>query len=81
MRLQLLRLERFVESLPCWLCFVAVNSILTIFYLIVNHQKDKKFTDCGEPFEHLNGKMSLEMTIKKQTKWPKILGINAPGMK
>ena len=32
-----------------------------------------KFTDCDKKFKHLNGKCSLEMTIKKQPLWAIIL--------
>lgn len=31
----------------------------------------KSFTDCGEPFKHLNGKCSLEKTLKRNAKLPK----------
>ena len=36
-------------------------------------RRTKKFTDCGQKFKHLNGKCSLEMTIKKQPLWAIIL--------
>jgi transposase-like protein len=32
-----------------------------------------KFTDCDQKFKHLNGKCSLQMTIKKQPLWAEIL--------
>jgi hypothetical protein len=45
-------------------------------------RRTKNFTDCDKPFKHLNGKCSLEKTLKKDQKWPSILGIkfakNAP---
>jgi len=45
----------------------------------------KTFTDCQKPFKHLNGRCSLSQTLKKDQKWPSILGIkftkNAPEMK
>lgn len=41
-------------------------------------RRTKPFTDCGSKFKHLNGKCSLEMSIKKQAPWPEILGIKAP---
>jgi transposase-like protein len=48
-------------------------------------RRTKIFTDCDEPFKHLNGKCSLEKTLKKDHKWPSILGLktpkNAPEMK
>ena len=36
-------------------------------------RRTKKFTDCDQKFKHLNGKCSLEMTIKKQPLWAIIL--------
>ena len=44
-------------------------------------RRTKPFTDCNTKFKHLNGKCSMEMTIKKQAKWPEILGVQAPNMK
>lgn len=41
-------------------------------------RRTKPFTDCGSKFKHLNGKCSLEMSIKKQAEWPEILGVKAP---
>jgi len=45
-------------------------------------RRTKSFTDCDIPFKHLNGKCSFEKTLKKDQKWPSILGIkslkNAP---
>lgn len=41
-------------------------------------RRTKPFTDCGPRFKHLNGKSSLQMSIKKQADWPDILGIKAP---
>lgn len=41
-------------------------------------RRTKPFTDCGPKFKHLNGKSSLQMSIKKQAKWPEILGVKAP---
>ena len=38
-------------------------------------KRTKNFTDCQNPFKHLNGKCSLEKTLKKDQKWPDILGI------
>lgn len=38
-------------------------------------RRTKTFTDCGPTFKHLNGLCSLELTIKKQAKWPEILGL------
>ncbi len=41
-------------------------------------RRTKPFTDCGPKFKHLNGKCSLEMSIKKQAEWPEIYGVKAP---
>ena len=41
-------------------------------------RRTQPFTDCDLKFKHLNGKSSLQMTIKKQADWPEILGIKAP---
>lgn len=41
-------------------------------------RRTKSFTDCGPKFKYLNGKCSLEMSIKKQATWPEILGVKAP---
>ena len=41
-------------------------------------RRTKPFTDCGTKFRHLNGKCSLQMSIKKQAHWPEILGVHAP---
>lgn len=38
-------------------------------------RRTKPFTDCEEPFKHLNGKSSLEVALKKDGKFPEILGI------
>jgi len=35
----------------------------------------KPFTDCKEPFKHLNGKSSLGVAPKKNVKFPEMLGI------
>lgn len=45
-------------------------------YLI--RRRTKPFTDCEVKFKKLNGKTSLEMTLKKQAKWPEILGVKTP---
>ena len=41
-------------------------------------RRTKPFTDCEEKFKKLNGKTSLEMTLKKQAEWPDILGVKTP---
>ena len=44
-------------------------------------RRTKSFTDCCPKFKHLNGKSSLQMSIKKQARWPEIVGIKAPKIK
>lgn len=41
-------------------------------------RRTKEFTDCSQKFKHLNGKCSLQMSLKKQAHWPEILGLKAP---
>lgn len=41
-------------------------------------RRTKPFTDCGSKFKHLNGKCSLQMSMKKQAVWPEILGVKEP---
>lgn len=38
-------------------------------------RRTKSFTDCEEPFKHLNGKCPLEVALKKDVEFPEILGI------
>ena len=38
-------------------------------------RRTKSFTDCENPFKHLNGHPSLEKTLKKGHNWPTILGL------
>lgn len=45
---------------------------------MIIRRRTKEFTDCCKKFKHLNGKCSLQMTIKKQAEWPDILGVKAP---
>lgn len=53
------------------------HAILWLNGLLIR-RRTKPFTDCGPKFRHLNGKSSLQMSIKKQARWPEILGIHAP---
>lgn len=41
-------------------------------------RRTKKFTDCSLKFKHLNGKCSLQTSLKPTTQFPKILGVKAP---
>jgi len=45
-------------------------------YLI--RRRTKPFTDCKGKFKKLNGKTSLEITLKKQAEWPDIPGVKTP---
>jgi len=45
-------------------------------YLI--RRRTKTLTDCDTKFKHLNGKCSLQLTLKKQANWPDIPGVKAP---
>jgi Transposase, Mutator family len=53
------------------------HAILWLNGLLIR-RRTKTFTDCSPKFKHLNGKSSLQMSIKKQAPWPDILGIYAP---
>ncbi len=44
-------------------------------------RRTKPFTDCEEPFKHLNGKCSLEVVLKNDVDFPKILGVKPPKFK
>lgn len=41
-------------------------------------RRTKKFTDCSPKFKHLNGKCSLQISLKQNLKFPEILGVQAP---
>lgn len=41
-------------------------------------RRTKPFTDCSPKFKHLNGKCSLQMSIKAQANWPGMYGVKAP---
>lgn len=45
-------------------------------YLI--RRRTQPLTDCDTKFKHLNGKRSLQMTLKKQAEWPEIFGVKTP---
>lgn len=65
-RLRSLKGFKTVEHAELWL-----NGLLL-------RRRTKYFTDCSPKFKHLNGKCSLQMSIKKQAEWPDILGLKAP---
>lgn len=41
-------------------------------------RRTKTFTDCGPKFKHLNGKCSLQVSLKPSLQLPHILGIQQP---
>ncbi len=44
-------------------------------------RRTKPYTDCQGIFKKYNGKIPLEISIKKQAKWPKFYGFQEPEMK
>ena len=40
--------------------------------------ESKRPIDCGEPFKHLNGKMAIEMSIKKDANIASVLKLLHP---
>lgn len=44
-------------------------------------RRTKPYTDCRGMFKKYNGRMPLEMSIKKQAKWPKFYGSQEPESK
>jgi len=55
-----------LESIKGFTSFQSAALWLNAYIL---RRRTLKFTDCDEKFKHLNGKCSLEMTIKKQPLW------------
>lgn len=41
-------------------------------------RRTKKFTDCSPKFKYLNGKCSLQMSLKPHTEFPEIPGVKQP---
>lgn len=58
-------------------CKTKDHALLWLNAMLIR-RRTKPFTDCSKRFQHLNGKSSLELSIKKQAPWPEILGIKAP---
>ena len=67
-----------LKSIKGFKSFESANRWLNA-YLI--RRRTRPFTSCGGKFAKLNHKCSLEMTIKKQAKWPDICGKSAPKRK
>ena len=67
-----------LKSIKGFKSFESANRWLNA-YLI--RRRTRPFTSCEGKFAKLNHKCSLEMTIKKQAKWPDICGKSAPKRK
>lgn len=67
-------LQSRLKSIKGFKSFRGAERFLNAYIL---RRRTKPFTDCRGKFKHLNGKCSLEMTIKKQTEWPEILSEKA----
>lgn len=65
-RLKTIKGFQSFHSAQCWL-----NAWLV-------RRRTNILTDCDKPFKHLNGKSGLEMALKKDQKWPSILGVKPP---
>lgn len=68
-------LEARLKSIKGFQSFHSAERWLNAWML---RRRTKPFTDCGEPFKHLNGKMSLSVVLKKDAQFPRIPGIQAP---
>ncbi len=67
-----------LESIKGFQSFKSAERWLNAWML---RRRTKAFTDCGEPFKHLNGKCSLEVVLRKDAIFPLIPGIQAPKSK
>lgn len=65
-------LEGRLKSIKGFGSFASAERWLNAWML---RRRFKPFTDCGEPFKHLNGRCSFEMSKRKNAPWPKIFGI------
>lgn len=63
-------LEARLKSVKGFQSFESAARWLNAYVL---RRRTKSFTDCSQKFKHLNGKCSLEMTLKKQASLPEIL--------
>jgi len=64
-----------LKTIKGFQCFHSAERWLNAWMI---RRRTKPFTDCDNPFKHLNGKCSLSQTLKKDQKWPLILGIKTP---
>lgn len=67
-------LQSRLKSIKGFKSFQGAERFLNAYIV---RRRTKPFTDCQGIFKHLNKKCSLEMTIKKQTKWSEILSLKA----
>lgn len=58
--------------------FKSFNSAERWCNALLIRRRTKPLTDCKTKFKHLNGITSLQNTLKKQTDWPDIPGLQAP---
>lgn len=63
-------LEARLKSVKGFQSFESAARWLNAYVL---RRRTKPFTDCSKKFKHLNGKCSLQMTLKKQASLPEIL--------
>jgi hypothetical protein len=68
-------LEARLKSIKGFNSFKGAERFLNAWMI---RRRTKPFTDCGEPFKHLNGYSSLQMSMKKEAEWPQILGVKLP---
>ncbi len=68
-------LQARLKSIKGFQSFRAALRWLNAFMI---RRRTKPFTDCDTKFKHLNGKCSLQLTLKKQTEWPEIFGVKMP---
>lgn len=67
-------LQARLKSLKGFKSFRGAERFLNAYVI---RRRTKPFTDCQGKFKQLNGKSSLQMTIKKQTNWSEILALKA----
>lgn len=67
--------SHFNARLKVFKGFKNENHANLILNAMIIRRRTKEFTDCSHKFKHLNGKCSLEMSIKKQALWPEIYGV------
>ena len=63
-------LQGRLKTIKGFQSFVSAQSWLNAWLI---RRRVKQLTDCQFPFKHLNKHASLELSIKKQAEWPKIL--------